>query len=286
MGGIENLHRSIFVSDALGVVLVHVGHCNRIRGDLNVADFICAIVLRDQSAAVRNIVHKPLVVRTQIVTHGIGPDAEHDRRKFRKIAGRDVLRRQHRDIDSQLTQCVGNRVPRPFDISNGRDRCRHIQNFYLRLRRRVDIACFDVRIGNRRVAVLELLISGLQNSLDNKVARSWRHRHHELQGGLFTFLCEARWTGLGRRAPAGRQDQAHFPIHRRRILVLNIDGELFLAVSLQRNNGNAGRHTDRQRRNYFQCRPLFTQHPVNPSELRGPFHDDRHALVLDLCASG
>ena len=90
------------MSHAFRVVLIHIGHSNRIRRNLNVTHLIRAVVLRDQRAAVGNVIEKPLVIRPEIVTHGISTHTQYDDGKLRKVCSRNVLRGKHRHIDSEL----------------------------------------------------------------------------------------------------------------------------------------------------------------------------------------
>src|SRR5437773_8559965 len=104
MRWIQNSDRRFFMRHTVRVVLVHIRHGEWVRSDLQVSDFVAAVVLRNECSPTGNIIQKAFVVRAQVITNGVGTNAENYSSKLREIGCRNVFRRQDGDIDSQLPQ--------------------------------------------------------------------------------------------------------------------------------------------------------------------------------------
>src|SRR5262245_40034844 len=89
MGGLKDFHGRFFFRDA-----IFVTDREGIRAVLDVADVLAAVVLNDKIASIGDVIEKSFVVISKVFANRIRPHTENDRRKFREVRRRKVLRRQ------------------------------------------------------------------------------------------------------------------------------------------------------------------------------------------------
>ena len=253
----------------------------RIRREAVGHEFLRVVEDDEVAAGLHILVEQPLVVRLQVLAHGVRTSASHDRVEALEVAHRQLVLAEQRDRVTKLRDAGRHLVADAHDVADGEPGNGHdVDAAHVAHRRPVQVPRLEIamveqivaldifttaRAGDRRYLVRAVLE---HRNGDDKMMNGAFARVREREGVSGRLGCPPRWQPQRERSAGAALDVVH-QFH------LQID---FLHRCREGNDGARRRHGQRQRWNEAQL-----AHLVAIRQLRLTTPDDLARLHCDAC---